>query len=346
MKNIFKKLGNLVFYTVIVGLLFYLYSSGKEPKASGDSGFLIGIYNKFWRDADAFNLFFSMITFSACLILFVLFDSILTNLFKRLSVKKKWASFTTQLWFKRTIQFTCSCGLVILLFALLANIFIVTLGVRKTVKSTEVKKINDSIPALVLGTSKYLKGGVNKWKENKYFTYRMDAAKELWSAGKVKEFIVSGDKTGAYDETRDMKNDLISMGVPEEKVKVDTSGLRTMDSMHRLRNLFHVRECFIISQDFHVWRAIFQATLYKMRPIGYYAKGSSTWGMILRELQARPKAVLDLIYFNMMPVDKLDPEKMQIHKEFTMSSDKAIILVGFIIIAFIASLYVFFKYID
>ena len=91
-----------------------------------------------------------------------------------------------------------------------------------------------SIPAnnsgLVLGTSKRVRGG----GENLYFKYRIDAAADLFTAGKGKFLIVSGDNSiKEYNETRDMKKALLERGIPEDRIIEDFAGFRTLDSVDR-----------------------------------------------------------------------------------------------------------------
>jgi SanA protein len=119
-------------------------------------------------------------------------------------------------------------------------------------------------------------------------------------------FLVSGDRTGEqnYDETRDIKNDLIAFGVPEEKIVLDTSGLRTHDSMVALRHLcskVHTRHAVLVSQAFQNRRALFMAPFFGIMAQGYSAKGSPTWAMSLREFLGKPKVLIDLFITNQQP---------------------------------------------
>src|SRR5688572_14257100 len=78
---------------------------------------------------------------------------------------------------------------------------------------SEIKEIPKNEVAVVLGASKYL--GAHKKYINLYFKYRMEAAAELYHSGKVKHLLVSGDNHSKdYDEPTDMKNYLVSLGVP------------------------------------------------------------------------------------------------------------------------------------
>lgn len=156
----------------------------------------------------------------------------------------------------------------------------------------------DSIPAqkavLVLGAARYLGSG-----ENPYFTYRIRAAKELYEAGKVSVFVVSGDNSRKdYNEANDMRNALIEQGVPDSIIHMDYAGLRTLDSVVRMSEIFGQKSFIIVSQEFHNERAVFLAQHYGLTAYGYNARDLSlsrfSYRTKARELLARVKVFVDI----------------------------------------------------
>lgn len=154
---------------------------------------------------------------------------------------------------------------------------------------------------LVLGTSKRVIGG----KENLYFKHRIEAAFELFNAKKIDYLIVSGDNSILeYNETRDMKNALIELGVPANKIIEDFAGFRTLDSVIRSKEVFGQDSITIISQKFHNQRAIFIAKNHDIYALGYNAKdvpeyyGKKTQ---TREYFARVKSLIDVYVLRTMP---------------------------------------------
>lgn len=106
---------------------------------------------------------------------------------------------------------------------------------------------------LVLGCSKLFSSG----QPSLYFTGRMEAAARLWKSGRLSCIIVSGDNREIYyNEPRDMKNALVKLGVPADKIVCDYAGLRTFDSVVRARHIFGADKITIISQSYHVKRAV------------------------------------------------------------------------------------------
>lgn len=159
----------------------------------------------------------------------------------------------------------------------------------------DISKLPAQKVGLVLGTSKWLVNG----NQNPYFKYRIEAAVQLYNAGKIKFIIVSGDNgTKAYNEPREMMNELIKRGIPESKIFADYAGFRTLDSVIRCREIFGQEEFTIISQPFHNERAVFLARTKGIRAIGFNAKdlkGKSGFKTQLREVFARVKVFIDLI---------------------------------------------------
>ena len=160
---------------------------------------------------------------------------------------------------------------------------------------TDVNLIPYNKVGLILGTSKYLRYG----QKNMFFFNRIDAAVELYKAGKVNFFVVSGDNSKkTYNEPLDMKNELINRGVAENKIFLDYAGFRTYDSVFRMDKIFGQKSFTIISQEFHNKRAIYIAKHLGLNPAGYNAKDVSTsnnFGNRMREKIARVKVFIDFL---------------------------------------------------
>lgn len=159
-----------------------------------------------------------------------------------------------------------------------------------------VNKIPKNKVGLLLGTSKYLSSG----NINLYYKYRLDAALKLFKGGKVDFIVVSGDNSRkGYDEPTDFKNDLIKNGVPESNIFLDYAGFRTLDSVVRIKEIFGQKSVTIISQEFHNQRAIYLAENFKLKAIGFNAKGIvGKYGLKvkLREYLARVKVFVDILF--------------------------------------------------
>lgn len=147
---------------------------------------------------------------------------------------------------------------------------------------------------LFLGTGKYLSNG----NINLYYKFRIEAAVKLYKAGKIDYILVSGDNsTTEYDEPSTIKSDLISKGVPGDKIYLDYAGFRTLDSVVRSKEIFGQKSITVISQKFHNERAIYIARNNDMEAIGFNARDvnvSYGFKTQLREKLARVKMMIDL----------------------------------------------------
>lgn len=150
--------------------------------------------------------------------------------------------------------------------------------------------------ALVLGTSKYLYNG----RVNMYFKFRMDAAYELYKSGKIKFILVSGDNRHRfYNEPRQMRLDLIRLGVDKKHIFLDFAGFRTRDSIIRANKVFNLTNFTIVSQPFHNERAIFIARQKNINVVAYNARNVRKLYRIRqfpRELAARVLMIVDIIF--------------------------------------------------
>lgn len=137
------------------------------------------------------------------------------------------------------------------------------------------------------------------WKENLFYKYRIQKAFELYRKGQIKFIVVSGDNSrDGYDEPTQMKADLIKLGVPANKIFCDYAGFSTLDSMLRMKHVFKLKRFVVISQQFHVERALYIANRSGLKAVGAYAKDVPHWyapSNKYREKLARVKAVIEIL---------------------------------------------------
>jgi SanA protein len=156
----------------------------------------------------------------------------------------------------------------------------------------------DGIPpasvALVLGTARSVRNGA----ANSFYGPRLDLAADLFRTGKVRGIIVSGDNSRSdYSEPDDMKSDLVARGVPTQFITCDYAGFSTLDSVMRVSRVFGQHRVVVVSQRFHVERALFLARADGLDAVGCAAAEAPLGWRIrvrLREVLARGKAVIDV----------------------------------------------------
>jgi len=180
----------------------------------------------------------------------------------------------------------------VLLFILVSNYVVVK--ATKDFHTNNLESLPNIKACLVLGTSKTLKNG----RVNLYFSKRIDAAVDLWTANKVRVFIVSGDnRKHSYNEAFEMRIELIRRGVPDSVIHPDYAGLRTFDSVVRSKEIFGQDSILIVSQEFHNQRAIYIAQHKGIVAYGFDAADVNTrfgFKTRIREYFARVKVLLDM----------------------------------------------------
>lgn len=196
--------------------------------------------------------------------------------------------------FKLVLRLLISSLLLVIILILGSNYWVEK--VAKPHKFHSTKTIPHNKVGLVLGTSQYLRSGTL----NPFFSFRIDAAVKLYKAGKINYILVSGDNgTIYYNEPITMQRELIKKGIPKEHIYLDYAGFRTLDSVVRAKKVFGQKSITIISQPFHIERALFLAEEEGITAVGYAAKDvhiNSAIKTYAREYLARVKAVLDIIF--------------------------------------------------
>jgi len=195
---------------------------------------------------------------------------------------------------KRSIFFWLVTFPILLLvaFVVLCNLWIV--GSTRDRVFASVDEVDPAPVGLVLGTSKKVAPDIL----NQHFQNRLRAAAELIQSGRVKQLLVSGYRDSQYyDETRDMIKGLTAIGVPKENIIADDKGARTLDSLSRAKSVYGIDHVVIVSDDFHVNRALFIADHVGVKAVALKSAAvnrKDSRGVRIREYFARVKAVIDL----------------------------------------------------
>lgn len=191
-----------------------------------------------------------------------------------------------------------------------AALIVVPAWYVRRVSDDRMKSIDD-VPAqpvaLVLGAEVYADG-----QPSRYLRARLDVARELFDAGKVEAILVSGDGTRHYNETGGMRDYLIAHGVPARRIAGDYAGFDTYDSCVRAKKVFGVSKAIVVSQTYHLPRA-----LATCRAIGIEAWGvgdesvktnQQMWSYgTFREFGANLKMVWDVLSQRQPKLGPRDP---------------------------------------
>ena len=160
----------------------------------------------------------------------------------------------------------------------LASALVVGLGpvlVVQAVGQTAVRPGVAAVPptpvALVLGAGLEPDG-----TPSVYLARRLEAARQLYAAGTVQVILVSGDNSTPYhDEPGAMRTWLLRHGVPADRIVRDAAGFDTHDSCVRARQVFGVTSAVVVTQDYHVRRALFSCRAAGIRVTGVGVSAAS-----------------------------------------------------------------------
>ena len=127
---------------------------------------------------------------------------------------------------------------------------------------------------------------------------RVSVAVALYHQGKVRKLLMSGDNSRrTYDESTAMKQYAVSLGVPAEDVVLDYAGFHTYDSCYRAQAVFDIRSAVLVTQRFHLARALFTCTGLGVDAVGVAADQQryqrALWYRVREEL-ARARAYLQV----------------------------------------------------
>jgi SanA protein len=180
---------------------------------------------------------------------------------------------------------------IVVLLVALANVYVLTSGEDST---SDVADVQPAEVAIVPGALVKPDGDMSAMLAD-----RVEQASRLWHAGKVEKVLVSGDHgTWKYDEPDTMRKALVRDGVTPEDIFEDHAGFDTWATMVRARSIFGVKHAVVVTQGFHMPRALYLADAAGIDATGLTADLHS-WGAQgrkseVREVFSRVKAVVDV----------------------------------------------------
>ena len=185
-----------------------------------------------------------------------------------------------------------------LVYALSVNAYMISSTKDKIITAEESAELADVDCILVLGA------GVDGTTLSHMLEDRVKTGINLYELGSAPKILMSGDHgRDDYDEVNAMKNYAKEQGVPSEDIFMDHAGFSTYESMYRARDVFQAEKIIIISQEYHLHRAIYIAEYLGLEAYGVdsqlrpYAADTNIYNTI-REFLARNK---EFIYVRLNP---------------------------------------------
>lgn len=187
---------------------------------------------------------------------------------------------------KKIFKYILIVLIVIVLVPVIINFYII-LSTKNRIVSRDSKLLTDIDYIVILGA------GIRHGKPSPMLEDRLKTGISLYNKDISNKILITGDHMNDdYDEVTVMKNYLLEHGIPEEDIITDNYGISTYDSIYRVKNVYKFNKVVIVSQRYHLYRALFLSDNLDLESYGvdanlryYYGQ----WYREIREILARNK---------------------------------------------------------
>ncbi len=185
----------------------------------------------------------------------------------------------------RIITGVLSC-IAFAVFLMLFTVFIVSAAMQSKAKNSIYSVTDMDIPDKDYDAIVVLGAGVRDDGSPSDMLYdRIYCAYEIYKAGICDKIIMSGDRTGDYDEPGVMKKTAIELGVDEEHIILDEKGFSTYETVTRAKEVFGVKKAIFVTQEYHLGRTLFIARSVGIDALGVGADYRTYIGQTYRDLR-------------------------------------------------------------
>jgi len=156
---------------------------------------------------------------------------------------------------------------------------------------TDIESLPVAQAVVVLGSAVLANGELSSVLRD-----RVDTAIAVYKSGKARKILVTGDNSSlSHNEVNPVRKYLLAAGVPDQDIFLDHAGFDTYSSMYRARDIFLTETIIIVTQSFHLPRAVFIARELGLQAYGVSAdRGRYRTQNYIREVFADVKALLDI----------------------------------------------------
>ena len=177
--------------------------------------------------------------------------------------------------------------LLIVIFTTVINIYMINNTKNRIININNLDSYKDADAILVLGCKAY------NDRPSLMLSKRLEKAYEVYQKLPIK-ILLSGDHgSNEYDEVNIMKEYLLSFDMPRKDLFLDHAGFSTYDSLYRAKNVFGAKKIIVITQKYHMYRALYLADKLGLDAIGVVADDIPQKGIMLkneiREILSRDK---------------------------------------------------------
>lgn len=215
---------------------------------------------------------------------------------------------------KKYLKFILLIPIIIIIIVFSINFYVINSTKNQIINT---KDLNDVDCIIVLGA------GV--WGDNPspMLEDRLLKGIELYNKGVAPKIIMSGDHgQKEYDEVNIMKEYAINEGVPSEDVFMDHAGFSTYESIYRAKEIFGVKKVVIVTQEYHLYRAIYIANKLGIKAYGVNADPRDYAGQLYREVREILARNKDFVKSIFKPKSTYLGESIPINGNGNITNDK------------------------
>ena len=198
------------------------------------------------------------------------------------------------------------------------NIRVCTFADKRILTEEEAKSISDADCILVLGCGVRPDGTPSHMLED-----RLRRGVSLYENGVAPKLLMSGDHgQDDYDEVNTMKSYALDKGVPTEDIFMDHAGFSTYESMYRAKNIFQAEKIIIVTQQYHLYRAIYIAEQLGLKAYGVSCDYRQYSGQLMRDVREVLARVKDFGMCIMQPEPTYMGEVIPVQGDGRITDDK------------------------
>ncbi len=196
------------------------------------------------------------------------------------------------------------------IFTFIVSVIMIKTTSSQIVSINNINSINDVDAILILGCK------VNGDSPSMMLQYRLDKGIEVYKLINKKILITGDHKKENYDEVNVMRNYLLNAGIDSKDIFQDHAGISTYDSIYRAKYIFDVKKVLIITQEYHMSRALYIANALDIDAYGVVANDVPYKGIMLknkiREVLSRDKNFIKTI---LKPKSKYLGDKISLEED-------------------------------
>ena len=198
------------------------------------------------------------------------------------------------------------------------NAYVKSVGGNNIITPQEALQLGDVDCIIVLGCLVKDNGNPSDMLAD-----RLERGIELYEQGSAPKIIMSGDHgRETYDEVNTMKQVAMDAGVPSSDIFMDHAGFSTYESVYRAKEVFGADKVIIVTQEYHLYRALYIAEKLGIEAYGVHADLHTYWGQSSRDLREILARCKDFVNTMLKPEPTYLGEAIPVSGDGDVTNDK------------------------